>query len=312
MTLSVHDWLAGLQKQCFFPDEIPASFRQTNEELVQIKEKVLPHLTYSEQEIIRPLPVALLSLKAANAHAFRLPQGGCGICFDDTFVATMRVLNTLIVYQGSLIVPLPETASMLASLISAFSAPSKRTLRNVLRDIFIVLDKPVATAKSTHDPELLALVETAVGVATYWQHVFLLGHEFAHVLCGHLDEHRTVVAPMLTNAASDSSLELYKILQKDEQEADEKAALLLCQVLPKEHLEHAYHFIDAMFELLSTVEKIWEDHAVPLAESHPPASERQAGINAIVARTFGQSIEPGGYGYVFEAAEPHLKDHFRL
>ena len=128
MCSSIDDWFADLEKECF-PHELSASVRQTNSELHQIKEKILPHLTESQQGIIRDVPVRQLSLIAANAHAFRVPGKGCGVCFDYAFTGTMRVVNTLIAYQGSLIVPTANAGSFLASAISAFAAPQKTTLR---------------------------------------------------------------------------------------------------------------------------------------------------------------------------------------
>jgi hypothetical protein len=302
MSSSIDDWLADLQKECFPPEPSP-SVRQTNSELCQIKEKILPHLPEPKQAIIRDVPVALLSLLTANAHAFKVPRMGCGVCFDYAFVGTMRAINTLIIYQGSLMLPTPDAASFLASAILAFAAPQKRTLRETPRGIFLVFDEAQAAAKDTHDPELLSLVETA----TYYQHLLLLSHEFSHILCGHLDDHRTVMRPVRTDDASEHLLELYKILRQDEQEADEKAAFLLCSVLPDGHLEHAYHFVDALFQFFSLVEAVWERQGLDLIETRPPAEIRRQMVDRVMSDKLGRPMEPGVYGYLFGASKAQLK-----
>jgi hypothetical protein len=303
MQVSVQDWLRQMQQQCFYPDEVSPAFRRTNEELVQIRDKVFACLARPEQDAVASVPVALLSLTSPNAYAFRLPSGGYGICFDYTLVAALRVLNTLILYQACKMIGKSQMANLVDSVIGAF-ARRKRVLRDALRDVFEVLDVALAAAQKTHEPSLLEMIDKGVGAATYYQHVFLLGHECAHILSGHLDEARTALVPTLTNSSSGVALEVYTSLRQHEREADQKAGAVFCTTIPKDHLEHAYDFVDVMWEFFCRVERRLQAHGLLLVETHPPASERQAAVNIIMANALGRPCEPGGYRYVFDGVQP--------
>lgn len=126
------------------------------------------------------------------------------------------------------------------------------------------------------------------GASLYMQTLFVLLHELAHVVLGHLSQSSLRQAHPL-----DAGLQFAKYYtqsQTQEFEADEKAAKWLFSVTPETVLDESghidpenYHFVGVSMVLLFAVLAGIESATDAPSDTHPPALERAAAMTRVVS-----------------------------
>ena len=238
----------------------------------------------SDRSRLQDVPVGMLPTNDFNAHAIKSPSGEPIIVLRTGTVGLLH--NAVVSFVKT--IPTPTSAPVWTKEQGAFWCLQWLGAYAFQKPVFGLEKMP-----PLRDPARIAHSGTLVDMAL----AFILGHEFGHLLLGHLKKSKIVQRSLVPDSGA-PPVDFYAKDQQQEYDADVKGIELAIEFC-KKHSNGSFQIVFLAVEMVYRLLHVLELLRPTDARTHPPAGLRRAAFEKRNGDVFDSEIK-GEIAYLDE------------